>query len=216
VGSALASREAPTLSDLRIEPAGPEHEEGLSALFERNDSPCFCRWWHFEGDKNAWEDRCANAPAESRRELSGRLAGHSDEARGLVALGDGQLVGWMKLSPAGVMQKLYAQRLYRGLPCFEGERSGVFTIGCFLVDEAWRRRGVARALVDAAVEIAPRWGARALEAFPRRGDALSAQEMWTGPAEALTDAGFREVFDFKPYPVLRRELTPVASSRESG
>ena len=189
-----------------IEVAEARHVEGLSALFEQNDSPCFCRWWHFEGDKNAWEDRCANAPHESRRELGERLSGGSDEARGLVALAEGKVVGWMKLAPASVMQKLYAQRLYRRLPCFEGDRSGVYTIGCFLVDERWRRRGVARALVEAAVAIAPGWGARAIEAFPRRGDALAPPEMWTGPLQALTDAGFREVFEFKPYPVLRLDL----------
>lgn len=199
-----------------VEQASSEHAESLAALFEHNDSPCFCRWWHFEGDKNAWEDRCANAPDESRRELAKRLGDGSDEARGLVALADGRVVGWMKLAPAHAMTKLYAQRLYRGLPCFEGERSGVFTIGCFLVDDRWRRRGVARALVDAAIEIAPGWGARAIEAFPRRGDALSPHEMWTGPAEVLMDAGFHEVFDFKPYPVLRRALAPVASREKSG
>ncbi len=194
------------MTGLEVEAAAARHAEGLAALFEHNDSPCFCRWWHFEGDKNGWEDRCANAPHESRRELTDRLAQGSDEARGLVALGDGRVVGWMKLAPAGSMQKLYAQRLYRGLPCFEGDRSGVYTIGCFLVDESWRRRGVARALVDAAIALAPGWGARAIEAFPRRGDALSPQEMWTGPVATLTDAGFREVFEFKPYPVLRLDL----------
>ncbi len=204
------------MSALLVEQASSEHAQGLAELFERNDSPCFCRWWHFEGEKNAWEDRCANAPGESRRELSGHLAGRSDEARGLVALAEGRVVGWMKLAPAHVMKKLYAQRLYRGLSCFDGERSGVFTIGCFLVDEPWRRRGVARALVEAAIEIAPGWGACAIEAFPRRGDALSPHEMWTGPADVLVEAGFREVYEFKPYPVLRLVLAPVASGDESG
>lgn len=204
------------MSGVEVAPAAPHHAEGLAALFERNDSPCFCRWWHFQGDKNGWEDRCANAPGASRRELRERLLQRSDEARGLVALGDEQVVGWMKLAPASAMQKLYNQRLYRGLPCFEGGRDGVFAIGCFLVDQPWRRRGVARALVDAAVALAPGWGARAIEAFPRRGDALSPHEMWTGPVEALTDAGFREVFEFKPYPVLRRDLAPVAPGGQSG
>lgn len=192
----------------QVEEAAPRHAEGLSALFERNDSPCFCRWWHFEGDKNAWEDRCANAPDESQSELRERLERGSGEARGLVALAEEEIVGWMKLAPAQVMPKLYAQRLYRGLPCLSGDRSGVFTIGCFLVDERWRRQGVARALVDTAVSVAPGWGARAIEAFPRRGDALSAHEMWTGPVDVLHQAGFVEVFEFKPYPVLRRVLSP--------
>src|SRR5262245_14366923 len=90
-----------------------EHGPELAALFARTGSPCFCRWWHFSGDKNAWLDRCANAPEENRAELLASLGSGRDDARGVVALThDGKVVGWTKLAPAAAVKKLYEQRLY--------------------------------------------------------------------------------------------------------
>jgi hypothetical protein len=37
-----------------VEDARPEHARAIAELFEREGCACFCRWWHFEGDKNAW------------------------------------------------------------------------------------------------------------------------------------------------------------------
>ncbi len=193
---------------LTIEPAGPAHSEGLAALFAAAGSPCHCRFWHFEGTNNDWLARCAQDPDQNRAELEGALARGADEARGVVARTDaGALVGWLKVAPAAVMKKAYDRRLYRGLPCFAGDRAGVFLLGCVLVHPAHRRRGVAGALVAGAVQLAPAWGARALEALPRRPrEAVSDDELWTGPLGIYARSGFIEVNDFEPYPVLRRDL----------
>jgi GNAT superfamily N-acetyltransferase len=112
----------------------------------------------------------------------------------------------MKLAPASDLGKIYDQRLYRRLPCFDGDRRGVYAIGCFLVDEPWRRRGVARALVRGGIAAARAWGAAAIESFPRRCATATDGELWTGPPEVLLEAGFAVVHDFLPYPVLRFTL----------
>jgi len=189
--------------------AGPEHADGLGALFRAAASPCFCRFWHFSGTNNEWLDRCANAPDENERELRAALAARGDEARGVVAVlrDTGAIVGWAKVAPVASVRKAYDRRLYRGLPCFEGDRTGVFTIGCLLVHPGQRKRGVSEALVRGAVRIAPSWGARALEAFPRRPkEPVNDDELWTGPLSAFEKNGFVEVHTFEPYPVLRRDL----------
>jgi GNAT superfamily N-acetyltransferase len=189
--------------------AGAEHVAGLTALFEEDGSPCYCRFWHFTGDNNAWLDRCANARDDNRDELVAAVRAGSGEGRGVVALAgaERQVVGWLKVAPVSVMGKVYARRLYRGLPCFEGSREGVFVVGCALVSPSWRHRGVTTAMVGAAVRLAPSWGARALEAFPRRPrEPVADAELWTGPAAAFLAHGFVEVNAFDPYPVLRREL----------
>lgn len=193
--------------NVRVVAAEPAHGAGLAALFDAASSPCSCRWWHFEGDKNAWLERCALRPDESRAELRAALDARTDEARGVVALAGEELVGWLKVAPAAAMQKLYAQRLYKGLPCFAGERAGVFVVGCALVHPSHRHKGVATALVAGAARVAPLWGAKALEAFPRRPkEPVADEELWTGPHGAYAKAGFVEVNAFEPYPVLRREL----------
>jgi predicted N-acetyltransferase YhbS len=189
-------------------PARAADQAAIAALFQRSGSPCHCRWWHFAGDKNAWLDRCANAPAESARELAQALETGSPEARGIVALDDsGQVVGWMKLTEKGAVTKIYEQRLYRGLPCFDGPDAGVWTIGCFLVDDAHRAAGVGRVMIRAGLAMARQAGARAVEAFPRRAEGLAAEEKWTGSFSALCEEGFIVVHDFAPYPVVRCELS---------
>ncbi|APR79626.1 Hypothetical protein A7982_04973 [Minicystis rosea] len=193
---------------LRTEPAGPEHLDGLNALFAAAGSHCHCRFWHFAGTNNDWLDRCYNQTDVNRSEFEDALRSDGDEARGVVALDEhGTLIGWLKVAPATVMKKAYDRRFYRNLPCFSGDRTGIFLIGCALVHPAHRHRGVATALVAGAVRIAPQWGARALEAFPRRPNApVSDDELWTGPMGVYEKNGFIEVHTFEPYPVLRREL----------
>jgi GNAT superfamily N-acetyltransferase len=192
-------------SEVRCEPLRAEHGPGLVLLFERAESRCYCRYFHFEGDKNAWQARLAFEPERNRDELLAR-AGESP-AGGVVALDSHDaIVGWMKLEPQGALPKLYAQRIYRALPIFGSDRVGVWTLGCFLVDPEFRRRGIARALVRAGVEFARAEGALALEAFPRRAESVGAEELWTGPFTLLVEEGFEVVHDQAQYPVLRRDL----------
>jgi hypothetical protein len=195
-------------SGLLLEAAGPEHADALLALFERSSTPCNCQYWHFSGDKNAWLERLFHAPELNRAAFAHHLT--LSGMKGVVALRDGKAVGWMKLCLAETILKLYDQRLYKGLPCFNGPRDGVLSVGCLLVDEELRRSGVARALVRKGVELAEQSGARAIEAFPRRSDDAGPAELWTGPVSIFTEAGFKIVNDFQPYPVLRYEINERA------
>lgn len=190
--------------DVRV--AAPEHAVGLSDLFSRSEVSCHCRYWHFAGDKNAWLDRMANGSARNRAEMIAALETASGDMTGVVALADGDVIGWLKLSNASSLSKLYDQRLYKNLPCFSGNRDGVFTIGCVLVDPARRRRGVARALLRGAVERARSLGGSTIEALPRRADDVADAELWLGPFSMFVEAGFEVVHDFAPYPVLRLNL----------
>lgn len=194
---------------LEVAAAAPEHTSALLALFERTGTPCHCQYWRFAGDKNAWLDRLFHAPEQNRAAFVESLAASQGELRGVVALHAGQAVGWLKLCPAERVQKLYDQRLYRGLKALAGPREGVLTIGCLLVDEAFRRRGVARALVAHAVVLAKTRGARCVEAFPRRSEQAGPAELWTGPFSIFEQAGFEIVSDFAPYPVLRYTVAGI-------
>ncbi|MFO7181631.1 MAG: GNAT family N-acetyltransferase [Pseudomonadota bacterium] len=182
----------------------------LVALFDRAGCTCFCRYWHFAGDKNAWLERLAFGRESGIAELTETL-GRTDRApHGVVARSGPDIVGWMKLTRAEHVEKLYAQRVYRGLPCFSGDRQDVFTIGCVLVDPEARGTGVARGLLARALEVARAHGARFVEAFPRRGEHLGDAEVWTGPFSLFSAAGFEVVNDFGPYPVLRKALASPA------
>lgn len=196
----------------RCERAGAQHTEGLLALFESAGSGCYCNYWHFTGDKNAWLERCYVNPDDNRAALVERLRGA--EPCGVVAQdASGAVCGWMKLTRASVVPRLYDQRVYRSLPCFGAEpsaRDDVYTIACAYVAEAERGRGVAKALLGQAVFVARQVGASAIEAFPRGmpegAERLRADEVWMGPEALFLAAGFVRVSDFRPYPVLRLHL----------
>jgi GNAT superfamily N-acetyltransferase len=176
----------------------------LAALFERAESGCYCSYWHFAGNTNAWLARLAFESDVNRRELFERA---ESSPRGVVArTPDGSVIGWMKLEAAVALPKIYAQRIYRGLPGLGAGRDGVWTIGCFLIDPLWRRQGVARALVRTGVEVARSAGALAVEALPRRAEGVRDEELWTGPFALFASEGFSVVHEQAQYPVLRREL----------
>jgi GNAT superfamily N-acetyltransferase len=210
--------EAPAYKVASVEPA---HASALASLFASNGYGCYCRFWHFSGTAREWLARCAQKPDENEHEMRAELRAGSAEMRGMVAWAapepnvvtepDGatplELIGWLKLAPAASVMKLYDQRLYKRLPALAGDRSATYTVACLLVREDFRRRGVARALLAAAIEAARGWGARRLEAFPRSDVDVPGSALMTGPSRLFLDAGFQVVHDFQPYPVLRLELT---------
>jgi GNAT superfamily N-acetyltransferase len=196
-----------TAPEFDVLEARPEHGEALGRLFASTGYGCYCRYWHFAGGPREWLMRCAQTPELNAVEFAERFALGGEDVRGLVALTPGgEIIGWLKLAPAHAVQKIYQQRLYKDLPCFAGERAGVYTIACVQVREDQRRRGVARALMKRAVEVARAWGARSIEAFPRRDADMSDASLMMGPLAVFEELGFEVVRDFSPYPVLRKEL----------
>ncbi len=208
MGTALARARAKTsdVNTVRVVPASAVHAPLLAALFERAGVACHCRYFHFRDVTNAWLDRCAHHPDRNRAEMFSALRDANDEMSGVVALDEAGAVGWLKVAPANSLPKLYEQRIYRRLPCFDGDRAGVFAVGCLLVDPGARRRGTARALLEGAIALVKDRGGGAIEAFPRRGDGLRDDEAWTGPFALFTQLGFQVVHDFAPYPVLRLKM----------
>lgn len=197
------------LGALRIQRVRPEHGPRLAALLETSGHGCFCRYWHFGGNHREWLARCFHAPEENRAELLAALQAESEEASGIVAeAGSGELIGWLKLAPALVAKKVYEQRLYKSLPCFQRDPTGVLSVGCLFVRESERRRGVATALLRGAIDLARAAGARAIEAFPRSDTDVADAALMMGPLALFLREGFEIVNDFTPYPVVRLRLAP--------
>lgn len=194
------------------ERAGARHAVLLSRLFEAAGSGCFCNYWHFEGDKNAWLETCFLHPERNRAALEARLS--EAELCGVVAYDaeSTELVGWLKVTRATGVPRLYEQRVYRNLPCFQGDsasRREVYAIGCWYVSESHRGSGIARQLLQAAIQAVREAAGSALEAFPRalpEGEKLRPDELLMGPEPLFLEAGFSPVSDFRPYPVLRLTL----------
>lgn len=192
--------------------ADETHASRIAALFQRADVPCYCQYYQFEGDHRQWQDRCANDRDSNRRALIEDLA--SGRTLGVTAVrGDREIIGWARVAPAGQLSKLYQNRLYRNLEVLaQGPRDRTFAVSCFLVDPNFRRHGVARSLLKAAIALVQERGAVALEAFPRGADDVSDGEQWLGPLGLYEELGFSRVVDFAPYPVYRLVLADARSA----
>jgi GNAT superfamily N-acetyltransferase len=103
---------------------------------------------------------------------------------GLLAYEDGAPVGWVSVARRDDYGHLSRSRHYGPT---EPEEE-IWSIACFVVHPSARHRGVARTLLEAAVEHALERGARAVEAYPhaRRAD-------YMGSAEMFASAGFEPV-----------------------
>ncbi len=197
-----------------VGPSTPNDGARLAALFEACGCACHCRYWHFEGTKNDWIERCALRPEENRAEMEHALAVGDDTARGIISSEGERVVGWMKLAPRATLPKLRSLGPYRRLDL--GTDDGVYSIGCFLVHPEHRHQGVAKGLIETAKQVVRTWNGRALEAYPHAIDrAMYDEEAWMGPAKIFADAGFLPVAGEAAYPVLRFDLEPSPLEKRS-
>jgi GNAT superfamily N-acetyltransferase len=170
-----------SITPVEIAPATPDRWDDLVDLFLRRgprggagvgENGCWCMWW-----RERTGDRGRNKRA---------LRGLVQEGRepGLLAYEDGVAVGWVSVSPRAEHGQLMRSKHYGPVE----EEDGVWSIVCFHVHPASRHKGVAKALLAAAVEHAFERGARAVEAYPhaRRPDYMGSEEMFAA-------AGFRPV-----------------------
>lgn len=190
--------------DIVSHPADPSLTAGLVALFRAAGCDCFCRYWHFAGDKNDWQARVGLAPEENRAELEARARAGSHEAAGLVAAAEGEVVGWLSLAPLRLTPKLSDHRYYRRL--LAPLRDDEWAVGCVLVRPDWRGRGVAHALVAESLPEVLRRGGRSVVAFPRAHEGrLVDEEHMRGPPTAFEAAGFVRAGGDDGFPLLRKE-----------
>lgn len=150
---------SPPSLGLDIRPLTPETWDALADLFSQGGDArwCWCAWFHRRGSD--WSD---STPDTNRALLRGLVEqGGAGRPPGLVALREGRAVGWVSLGPRESYQRLEHSRLLARV-----DEQPTWAIVCFVVGRDWRRRGVATALLHAAVAFAREQGARLLEAYP--------------------------------------------------
>jgi GNAT superfamily N-acetyltransferase len=180
--------------ELRIERFGPDRREDFLRLHADGNGAGWCRcvaWWVPAWD--GWGERSADENAALRERLCD--AGQYD---GLLAYAGPEPVGWCQAGPQDRLEKLVTELKLEPDP-------GTWAVTCFLVAPSHRRRGVAAALLDAAVSVARAAGASRVEGYPRaEGDEPGA--LWTGPRALFEAAGFRMVRESSPRCVMALSL----------
>ncbi len=169
---------------LAIYPLTPARWADLEALFGTAgaQSRCWCMWWRLTNADYHQDD-----PTRNRDALKALV--EAGQAPGLLAYRDGQPVGWCGLGRRTGFARLSRTR---ALGPFDDEP--VWSIVCFFVARQERRRGVALALLRAAVRWAAAQGAPAVEGYPIAAPAqLHAANASPGTVAMFEAAGFHEV-----------------------
>ena len=167
---------------LKIHPLTKGRLEDLRALFDEGGDPktCQCAFWRVPA--SGWGDWTR----ERNRTVLEPLAGRRP-APGLIAYAEGRAVGWVSVGPREDYIRLVRSKVLAPL-----DDKPVWSIVCFVVSRGLRGRGVARALLDAAIAHAAANGASLVEGYPvdpSRGR-VSAASAYMGPLSMFQKAGF--------------------------
>jgi len=189
------------LTNLEFHPLTPERWHDLETLFGPNgaDSGCWCMWWRASS-----ADYAQNHGEANRLAFKSLVSGGAQT--GLLAYLDGQAIGWISFAP-----RLDFPRLERSRTLKRVDALPVWSIVCFFIHRKARRRGMTRALIDAAVNFAAEQGAAIVEAYPvdRSPNPVQSGD-FTGALQSFLDAGFTEVARFSPKrPIVRKSIQPT-------
>lgn len=153
----------------------------------------------------------ASFPVEERahrlREQTDCANQHSRTTSGLVGYLDREPVGWCAVEPRTEYSGLVRNNRVPWVDRAEDKTDdSVWAVTCVFARAGFRRRGVGRALVRAAVSLARERGARALEGYPMTTTTNELlEELHVGTFDMFADAGFAEV----SRPTLRRAVLRV-------
>ena len=178
-------------SFLTVLPASPERWPDIAEFFVR--TPCWCQYWRVSAGEygRGAKGRSLEQQFALRKEaLHQQLS--RDTPPGVIAYLDGRMVGW-----CGLGRRIEMERLVRSRTIPKVDDRPVWSIVCFLVRPGYRRRGVARALLQGAIECARSYGAPALEAYPvdPAGRRIDVAFAYIGLLSMFEAAGFQKVVE---------------------
>lgn len=190
-----------TAASLRIVPAGEAPFADVESVFGTKGDPagCWCQWYKLPR---------VQFDSATREELRERLAAQLAEPSpgpGLLAYDGDTPVGWCAVEPRPALERLPFSPVASTSPDDDFGDADVWSVSCFVIPRAFRRRGVAGALAEAAVDYARSHGARIIEAYavdPAARTKPPAADLFPGTVSMFLAAGFDEVARPKPHRVV--------------
>jgi len=189
---------------ITVRPLTPDRWSDLEAVFNAKGCSvargCWCMFYRRSGSRSSLPPGLTSSAA-SRAELRSLAA--IDPPPGLIGYRGDVPVGWVSLGPREDYAKLRRSPVMKAV-----DAQPVWSVVCFVVPSAYRRQGVAKALLAGAVEYARERGVRLLEAYPvDKPDRSADDSLWFGAKAMYDAAGFEEVARRRPArPVVRLRL----------
>jgi GNAT superfamily N-acetyltransferase len=195
---------------IRIERLTPARRDDFLQFFDHERGPafadnpewarCYCHYYHVP-KVIAWS---AFTATQNRTAMSARI--EVGEQEGYLAYAGDEVVGWLNAQPYHNLPHACA-RLGVMPPPLDVPAFAAAAIVCFLVAPRWRRRGIARALLDGALASFAARGIRLVDAFPFKGTGSDQPtDHYHGPASLYVAAGFVPLREHDELTVLRKRL----------
>jgi GNAT superfamily N-acetyltransferase len=191
---------------ITVVPANEASWDDLRSVFGTRGQAARCRCQRY---KLAPRESFGSFPVEERahRLRQQTDCGHpeSGTTSGLVAYLDGEPAGWCAVEPRTAYLGLL--RTFR-VPWVDRSEDksddSVWAVTCVLTRAGFRKRGISRILVRAAVDHARGHGARAVEGYPITTKDVILEELHVGTEATFAAAGFTEVSRPTPRRVVMR------------
>ena len=171
--------------ELTFKPVTMNEWLDFTSLFEEPgpQNGCWCMYWRVK------RADCQKQFGEGNK-LAFRKIVEAGKVPGILAYYHGRPVGWCSIAPReefSVLDRSPTLKRIDNLP--------VWSVVCFFVSKAYRRRGLTDILIQAAIEYARDKGAKIVEAYPLREEItkLLPYERYMGIETTFRKAGF-EVF----------------------
>ena len=191
---------------LTVHPLTADRFGDLAGVFgRRGEDPRWCWCQLFVRPRGGGTP----SPVDNRAALSCEVE-RAVVPPGLLAYVEGEAVGWTRVGPRASLPGVTGNRALARV--LGGDPVTTWWAACFAVHPRHRGRGVASALLGAAVGFARDRGATALEGHPvdvagLRSGRAGASSLYTGTRALFAAAGFVEVARTWPTrPVMRLEL----------
>jgi GNAT superfamily N-acetyltransferase len=186
------------MDDARIVPANEVDCGDLQAVFGTRGAAAYCQCQRYKlHPREAFSKFPVEERARRLREQTACGCLESDTTSGLVAYLDGEPVGWCAVEPRSAYEGLVRNNRVPWEGRSEDKSDGtVWAVTCVFVRAGYRSRGLAYALVRAAVHHARGRGACALEAYPlltTPGQKIAWDEIHVGSRSIFTAAGLAEI-----------------------
>ena len=162
---------------------------------------CWCMWPRMRGVE------FQAMPKVARRDAFHRLV-ESGPPPGLLAYEGRTAVGWVAVSPRRDVARFNISRVTAPTDPAGADLAATWALTCFYARASHRKRGLMRALAEAAIAYARKQGARRIEVCPiEPARALMWGEAFVGIPSALLPLGFVEIARRSPRrPLLRLDL----------
>jgi len=192
--------------ELTFKPVTIAEWEDLQLLFAEHgvQDGCWCMYWRIKRSDFHGQYGEGNKRAMRRIIESGRVPG-------ILAYLRGQPIGWCSVAPREEFPVLDRSPTLKRV---DGEP--VWSIVCFFVSTSYRRQGLSKILLQAAIDYARDNGAKIIEAYPLTPEHSKSQryELYMGLVSTFEEAGFQEVVRRSMRRPVMRYYVPVVRHDE--